>query len=137
MAQKNTETEAEMDLEFSGGTTKFSPRETLSKHSQSQIEDMLPDSYFDMSEEFTELQLEDYTWKVRSRKNYGWVLVGLLIAQNLAVFTLVFIALRANRLEESQLIFSVLVGSTLLETAYMVKVIVEWLFKDINYPLPS
>jgi hypothetical protein len=92
------------------------------------------DVFISTSEEFVDLQLEDFTWKIRARKSYGWVLISLLIAQNLVVFSMVGVALLLGEIEDLQLIFAVLVSATLGETAFMVKVIVEWLFKDINYP---
>lgn len=92
------------------------------------------DVFLESSGEFIDLQLEDYSWKIRSRKSYGRVLVGLLIAQNIIVFSLVAGALATGRMQDLQLVFGVLITATLGETAYMVKVIIEWLFKDINYP---
>lgn len=92
------------------------------------------DVFLESSGEFIDLQLEDYSWKIRSRKSYGRVLVGLLIAQNIIVFSLVAGALATGKMQDLQLIFGVLITATLGETAYMVKVIIEWLFKDINYP---
>lgn len=92
------------------------------------------DLFLESSGEFVDLQLEDYSWKIRSRKSYGKVLVGLLIAQNMIVFSLVSYALAAGKMQDLQIIFGVLISATLGETAFMVKVIIEWLFKDINYP---
>lgn len=85
-------------------------------------------------DEFLNIQKDDYEWKVKARKNYGKILLGLLIVQNLAVFILVFWAFISGNLDDLQVIFSILIPATLGETAYMVKTIVEWLFKDINYP---
>ncbi|MFW5702730.1 MAG: hypothetical protein ACOCXP_02065 [Candidatus Dojkabacteria bacterium] len=93
-----------------------------------------PDIFLEASEEFIDLQVEDYTWKIRSRKIYARVLTILLISQNILVFGLVVLAMINDQLQELQAIFAVLVAATLGETAFMVKVIIEWLFKDINYP---
>lgn len=84
--------------------------------------------------DFVDIQKEDYSWKVTARKKYGWVLMILLICQNIFVFGFLILALLSNKLTELQIIFSVIIPATLGETAYMVKVIIQWLFKDINYP---
>lgn len=85
-------------------------------------------------DEFVEIQKKDYSWKVDARKPYGALLMILLFLQNFLVFGILIWALAVNKLAELQVIFSVIIPATLVETAYMVKVIIEWLFKDINYP---
>ncbi|MEP7104134.1 MAG: hypothetical protein ABI721_05510 [Candidatus Dojkabacteria bacterium] len=85
-------------------------------------------------DEFVEIQKKDYSWKVDARKPYGLALVILLFIQNALVFAILIIALFTDKLAALQVIFSVIIPATLVETAYMVKVIIEWLFKDINYP---
>jgi hypothetical protein len=92
------------------------------------------DVFLDASDEFVDLKLEDFSWKIKARKTYGKVLMAILIIQNLVVFGLVTGALLLNKMADLQLVFGVLVTATLGETAFMVKVIIEWLFKDINYP---
>jgi hypothetical protein len=87
-----------------------------------------------ITSDFVDIQKDDYTWKVNARKRYGWILMALLICQNIFVFGFLVAALMINKLGELQIIFSVIVPATLGETAYMVKVIIQWLFKDINYP---
>jgi hypothetical protein len=84
--------------------------------------------------ELYKIQRKDYEWKVAARKIYGRILIALLILQNIAVFTLVFWAFISGKLGDLQTVFSILVPATLGETAFMVKTIIEWLFKDINYP---
>lgn len=85
-------------------------------------------------DEFVEIQKKDYAWKVDARKPYGFALMILLFLQNFLVFGILIWALSADKLAQLQVIFSVIIPATLVETAYMVKVIIEWLFKDINYP---
>ena len=85
-------------------------------------------------DEFVEIQKQDYSWKVGARKPYGLALMLLLFLQNFLVFGILIWALATDKLAELQIIFSVIIPATLVETAYMVKVIIEWLFKDINYP---
>lgn len=84
--------------------------------------------------DFLQLQHEDYQWKVGSRKWSSVILFFLLLFQNFVVFGLVAYALLKGKLDQLQIIFGVLVPATLGETVLMVKIIVEWLFSDINYP---
>lgn len=81
----------------------------------------------------SEIQIEDITWKVRARKQFGWAMLVLLAAQNIIVFGVLIYALVIGRLEELQIIFGIIIPATLGETAYMVKIIIEWLFRDIDY----
>ncbi len=126
--KKNIETQT---LQTKSGETKFAS--TLPKNEIVENE-LQQDIFLDEGNEFSDLQLEDYTWKVIARKNYGKILVALLILQNIAVFGMVIYALVYEKIGDLQIVFGVLIAATLTETAYMVKVIVEWMFKDINYP---
>lgn len=75
----------------------------------------------------------DFGDRIALRKRVSYILLALLILQNVAVFTLVFIALFTNRLSDLQLVLSVLTTATLLETGYAIRNIVEFLFKEIPY----
>ncbi len=84
--------------------------------------------------QFFEIQREDYSWKVKARKFYGRLLMSLLFIQNFFVFALIVLALFTDKLKDLQLIFSIIIPATLVETAFMVRVIIQWMFKDIEYP---
>jgi hypothetical protein len=84
-------------------------------------------------DQFLKIRLSDVNWRVNTRKMFAWCLLVLLFLQNLAVFGITFTAYFQNRLQDLSLIFSVLVSATLVETAFSIKIIVEWLFKDIDY----
>lgn len=75
----------------------------------------------------------DISSRIESRNRYGLFMIILLYLQNLAVFAIIFWALWADRLTELQPILSVVVTATLIETGYSIKIIVQFLFKDIDY----
>ena len=83
------------------------------------------------------LRFKDIEWKLKSRKHYGFAIFFLLCAQNAVVFFFVGYAFFFSKenLKDTQLILTVLAPGTLLETAFMVKILVQWLFSDINYKI--
>ena len=84
-----------------------------------------------------DLRLNDIQWKLESRKRYGFRIFFLLCLQNFVVFGLVVCVLifAKENLKDMQLVLTVLLPATLLETAFMVKILVQWLFSDINYKI--
>jgi len=79
------------------------------------------------------LKVKDHTWRIEARDKYAQIFVGLLIAQNIAVFFLVYLAYALEDLKEVGTVLSVLVTATLIETGYIIKIIVQWIFSDIDY----
>ncbi|EKD99691.1 MAG: hypothetical protein ACD_22C00205G0003 [uncultured bacterium] len=57
----------------------------------------------------------------------------LLLQQNTTLFRLVTESVRNGSLVQLQPIFSVLTAATIAETYLIARIIVEWVFKDINY----
>jgi hypothetical protein len=82
---------------------------------------------------YSTLQMDDIRqqldWRPKVLRFTAW---GLVI-QNILVFGLVTAGLFTHRLGDLKLVFSVLVGATLLQTAYIAKVMVQFLFSDIDY----
>lgn len=76
---------------------------------------------------------KDYASRLGLRRGMAFSLTALLFLQNIWVFYLVTVALQAKELPSLQLIFASLVGATLLETYQAMKVIVQFLFQEINY----
>ena len=62
-----------------------------------------------------------------------WILITLLLLQNAAVYGLVIWALFAGKLADLQIVIGVVISATLGETYLMVRIMIEWLFKDIDY----
>lgn len=84
-----------------------------------------------------ELNIQDIQWRLTTRKRFGWIILILLLCQNIAVFILVFVAYFRGDLDKLAIVFSVLVSATLGETVLVVKIIIEWLFRDINYSISN
>ena len=84
--------------------------------------------------EITQIQKQDFEWKVTNRPIYGKRIMDLLIGQNIFVGSLVFLAFLCGKLQELEIILGVLVTGTLVETAFSVRVVIQWLFSDTKYP---
>ncbi len=81
--------------------------------------------------ELINLRLDDIKWRIRRRPVYGALLIGLLFVQNLAVFAWLFwMGPNISKVENA---FNFLITGTLIETALIVRIIVEWLFKEIDF----
>lgn len=78
-------------------------------------------------------KMEELRWRVTARKRYGRVLMGLLLFQNIFIAILVWTAYQDQQLGQLSWILGTLIVGTLGETAYIVRIIVTELFKDINY----
>ena len=85
------------------------------------------------AESTTRLRIRDYTEKLDSRRSMKWILITLLLLQNAAVYGLVIWALFAGKLADLQIVIGVVISATLGETYLMVRIMIEWLFKDIDY----
>lgn len=81
------------------------------------------------------LQIKEMKWRIWARSCFSWVFFGFLFLQNLAVFGLVYLAYTQNMLEKLAIILGVLVSGTLVESAVIVRVIVQWIFQDKDYKL--
>jgi hypothetical protein len=86
-------------------------------------------------QEFLELCLEDYRGRPKSRKIYGRLISGLLIAQNALLYSLIiFLSIwHAEDLQRLQWLFSVLVSGTLVETYFTFNHVIRWLFNEVDY----
>ena len=87
----------------------------------------------DFHNEKSNLQIKELGWRIGARRNYGRALMWLLWLQNIFVFFLIGHAYSHNILKDSALALSILISGTLVQTAYIVRIIVTELFKDINY----
>jgi len=87
----------------------------------------------DNTQSITQLRLRDYTEKLDSRRSMKWILISLLLVQNFAVYSLVAWALINGKLADLQVVIGVVISATLGETYLMVRIMIEWLFKDIDY----
>lgn len=77
---------------------------------------------------------KDAEWKLEARKKYAPVLLGFLLLQNFAFLWFIALAYSENKLGDFQPFMGTVILGTFVETAYLVKIIVRWVFTDINYP---
>jgi hypothetical protein len=86
-----------------------------------------------MIKNFHKLQVDDINQQLEWRPKVLKFTAKGLVAQNIIAFLLVITALLMNRLDKLNLVFSTLIGATLLQTGYVAKVMVQFLFSDIDY----
>lgn len=79
------------------------------------------------------VQLWDIWIKIISRIVVAFFFGCLLWKQNTLVFKLVQESMNQDRLKDLQIVFSALIAGTLAETYFITRIIVEWIFRDINY----
>lgn len=80
-----------------------------------------------------ETRIMDNTIRIILRVLFCIFFAALLIYQNYMVFGLVINSMVMGSLKDLQLIFSILVAATLLETYKISDIMVKWVFKDIDY----
>lgn len=78
-------------------------------------------------------EIDDHKQKIKARPYIAWGVGALLVAQNAAVFFVVYIALCNNSLRDLQLIFSTLIAGTLTQSYFLLRLITEKVFGDIDY----
>jgi hypothetical protein len=83
--------------------------------------------------ELIQLRIEDIKWRIKRRPVFGFILIALLFLQNIAVFGWTFY--QGQNLAKLETAFNFLITGTLVETALIVRIIVEWLFKEIDFSL--
>lgn len=79
------------------------------------------------------MELKDVNQQILMRPFVAGFFALLLATQNILVFKIVWWALQNGQLDKLQLVFSVLVSATLLETYKVSQIIVKSLFKPIDY----
>lgn len=78
-------------------------------------------------------EIDDHKQKIKARPYIAWGVGILLVLQNVAVFGVVYIALCNNTLKDLQLIFSALIGGSLTQSYFLLRLITEKVFGDIDY----
>lgn len=106
---------------------------------KSAVSEIVKTSGIDYLEKKKLLELNDIEAKLRTRKWVAIVLFVLLYLQNAIVFLLLSYALISNDLTETQIsmfkiLLPIIIPATLGETAFAIKIIIQWLFKEIEYP---
>jgi len=78
---------------------------------------------------------KDADWKLKARKVLCWFFCIFLGIENVLLWTFVFLIFyyRSNLFSEIQPVLSVIISGTIIQTGYIIKIIVRWLFTDISY----
>src|SRR5258708_2800021 len=79
------------------------------------------------------LQIKDIEQQLEYRPKVIQFTAKLIVWQYIVVAILVWFALLTDKMKDLGIVFGTLVGGTLLQTAYVAKVMVRFLFKDIDY----
>ena len=80
-----------------------------------------------------EARTQDARWRIHARPFVCWGFSLLLLVQNAAVITLVAYLAAAGTLSGASNFLIALSAGTLGETAVIVRIIVKWVFSDIDY----
>lgn len=78
-------------------------------------------------------EIDDHKQKLKARPFIAWGVGVLLLLQNVAVFTIVYVALCDGSLKDLQLIFSTLIAGSLTQSYFLLRLITEKVFGDIDY----
>jgi hypothetical protein len=89
--------------------------------------------YKDYQIQKNKLEISDITWKNKARKNFGITFTIILIVQNLFVICLVMLSFSLGKISEASTVLSVVIPATLLETAYIIKIMIAWIFSNTDY----
>lgn len=78
-------------------------------------------------------EIRDKAQQIRLRPWFAFGVFVLLAAQNIGIWLLVVWALQENQLKDLQLIFTSLVGGSLTQSYFILRLITKKVFDDIDY----
>ena len=78
-------------------------------------------------------EIRDKAQQIRLRPWFAFGVFVLLAAQNIGIWLLVVWALEQNQLKDLQLIFTSLVGGSLTQSYFILRLITKKVFDDIDY----
>lgn len=78
-------------------------------------------------------EIRDKAQQIRLRPWFAFGVFVLLTAQNVGIWLLVVWALEAGQLKDLQLIFTSLVGGSLTQSYFILRLITKKVFDDIDY----
>lgn len=79
------------------------------------------------------LKSSDIRGKLNARKWYIILFCLLPFAQNYFIFWLIAKAFHYDQLKDLSLVLGTIITGTFVETVVIIKIIVQWVFTDINY----
>ncbi len=83
----------------------------------------------ELEEKRKQLENTDKAQDIKLKKNTAKLLFGLLVAENAAAYVLVFLS-GFEVIKISEVALNILFSATLAQTAYMVKIIISYLFPN-------
>jgi hypothetical protein len=86
-----------------------------------------------LQDQLNKERLREVQFKNHFRSYLSVFFAILLAAQNIAVFGVIYKVLATNQLKDLQLIFSALTGATLIETYFITKIIINFVFSTTDY----
>lgn len=92
-----------------------------------------PSHFTKYLEQKEKLELSDISWKNWARKFFGYIFTGLLLLQNSALITFVYKSYTDFRTNDLKIMLTVIVPATLIETAFIIRIIVTWIFSNTDY----
>ncbi len=87
----------------------------------------------DIQKELNDARIRELRFKNSARIGLSVFASSLLIAQNIVVFYLVYYALVLGQLHNLQVVFAALTTATLVETYFIMRIIVTFVFSSSNY----
>jgi hypothetical protein len=78
-------------------------------------------------------EIDDHRQKLKARPYIAWGVGILLVIQSIAVFAIVYAALCNATLKDLQFIFSALIAGSLTQSYFLLRLITEKVFGDIDY----
>ncbi len=87
--------------------------------------------------ELEKLRFRDITERLRARQNFAKFLMGLLVMQNMLVFTIFGLGLWYGKVQGLENLFSIIIGGTLAETTSLIYIIVKFLYSEIPFQSPK
>lgn len=78
-------------------------------------------------------EIDDHKQKLKARPFIAWGVGALLVVQNAAIFYIVYVALCNETLSDLQLIFSALIAGSMTQSYFLLRLITEKVFGDIDY----
>lgn len=87
------------------------------------------------SQNLFKLRTNDIGWRLQNRPIYGKFFIELLKWQNMIVFGILVLAFLFGILDKIGYILSIIIAGTLVETMITARIIVRWLFSDIDYTI--
>jgi len=76
---------------------------------------------------------KDFEWRVKNRGKFGWSILAFLVAQVLAIFSLIFHAYSYDKLKEIQFLFGTIFTVLVIQNYLTLNFLIKWLFSEIPY----